>query len=683
MRYRREIDGLRALAVIPVILFHAGIDAFSGGYVGVDVFFVISGYLITGIILEELYRDDFSILNFYERRARRILPALFFVLFVSLIPAWIWLTPIAMADFSKSLASVSLFSSNIYFWRSSGYFDQASELRPLLHTWSLAVEEQFYLLFPLFLIVVWRWIKGKVLGLIILVASISFFISLWATVAKPGAAFFLLPTRGWELLLGAIVAFLHSFHIRVASGPWAGIGGIVGLFLIAFAVFYFDHETSFPGIWVLMPTLGTVLVILCTSTTTLSGKILGHSGLVGIGLISYSAYLWHQVIFAFVRYNYAGEIDPAVVFLLILVVFLMAFFTWHFIEKPFRNRKFLKQANVFYLSLIGLCFFLTIGLTGYFTDGYRYRLPFPPNIKWMSLGDRLRVEGDVCNVVSNAQYPSLKSCIFGDKEGTQTLVLYGDSHAQSISRELDKQMSKLNYKVIKVEMTGCAIVFDITTTPVSNPQEEYKKCNQKFREMQRLIRDHKASVLLVTRWTSQFFPIPGILETLPFNNGKGGIESTGYKENVALDSTGTTSKSAADKKASVVKLLNGLQEVSDTLYVSYPIPEIGWNIYKVNLEHFIEKEAILQDLYFPYDLYLKRNRFILDILEEWSQGTESTIFLRPDNILCDSMLPDSCVAQKAGVPFYYDDDHLSDEGAELLVDEFAKSLQAHNQPVFD
>ena len=230
MNYRREIDGLRALAVLPVILSHAGFGLFSGGFIGVDVFFVISGYLITTIILSELDQEEFSIVNFYERRARRILPALFLVMLVCIPAAWFWLLPSDLKDFSESLVAVSVFASNILFCRQTGYFDTAAELRPLLHTWSLAVEEQYYVVFPLFLTFFWklgrRWL-AVTLGLV-LVASLAF--AQWAVYAKPITAFFLLPTRGWELLVGAFAGFYltrnnHKNFSRGLSefGGWLGV----------------------------------------------------------------------------------------------------------------------------------------------------------------------------------------------------------------------------------------------------------------------------------------------------------------------------------------------------------------------------------------------------------------------------------------------------------------------------
>ncbi|MGL4603794.1 MAG: acyltransferase family protein [Iodobacter sp.] len=218
MKYRREIDGLRALAVLPVILFHAGFETFSGGFVGVDIFFVISGYLITTIILSELEQDKFSIVNFYERRARRILPVLFLVMLVCIPFAWLYLLPGDMKDFSQSLVAVSVSASNILFWRESGYFDTAAELKPLLHTWSLAVEEQYYFLFPLFLMLFWKLGKRWIVVTLGLLFVISLTVAQWAAYAKPTAAFFLLPTRGWELLIGAFAAFYLAHANRKESG---------------------------------------------------------------------------------------------------------------------------------------------------------------------------------------------------------------------------------------------------------------------------------------------------------------------------------------------------------------------------------------------------------------------------------------------------------------------------------
>ena len=206
MNYRPEIDGLRAVAVLPVILFHAGFLIFEGGFVGVDVFFVISGFLITNIILDELNKNEFSLTEFYERRARRILPALTIVMIACIPFTLIWFMPGDMKNFSESLISSSLFFSNILFWRESGYFEMSSELKPLIHTWSLSIEEQFYILFPLLLIILWRFRENIIFFVILICFFLSFSLAHWGAYNYPTASFWLLPTRGWELLLGVVIS---------------------------------------------------------------------------------------------------------------------------------------------------------------------------------------------------------------------------------------------------------------------------------------------------------------------------------------------------------------------------------------------------------------------------------------------------------------------------------------------
>ena len=274
MKYRPEIDGLRALAVIPVILFHAGFEIFSGGFVGVDVFFVISGYLITTILIEDIENKRFSIVNFYERRARRILPALFSVMLVCIPFAWMWMLPSQMKDFSQSLVAVSLFASNILFWRESGYFDAAAEEKPLLHTWSLAVEEQYYVVFPIFLILAWRFGKNRVFWMIVVMAAISLLLSEWGWRNKATANFYLAPTRAWELFAGSIAAFVIQKQGVRKNNPLA----LVGLAAILFSIFFYDEATPFPSVYALVPVLGVVLIVLYAEKETIVAKLLSVKG---------------------------------------------------------------------------------------------------------------------------------------------------------------------------------------------------------------------------------------------------------------------------------------------------------------------------------------------------------------------------------------------------------------------
>ena len=366
MKYRAEIDGLRALAVVPVILFHAGFELFSGGFVGVDVFFVISGYLITTILIEDIENKRFSIVNFYERRARRILPALFFVMLVCIPFAWMWMYASQMKDFSQSLVAVSLFASNVLFWRETGYFDTAAEEKPLLHTWSLAVEEQYYVLFPIFLILAWRFGKNRVFWMIVAMAAISLLLSEWGWRNKATANFFLAPTRAWELFAGSIAAFVVQKQGVQKNNALA----LVGLAAIIFSIFFYDETTPFPSVYALVPVLGVVLLVLYADNETFAAKLLSTKAFVGIGLISYSAYLWHQPLFAFARILSDKQPTTSIMSALAVTSVILAFLSWRFVEKPFRLSHVVTRAQVFFASLIGIGFFIAVGLFGHYKDGF-------------------------------------------------------------------------------------------------------------------------------------------------------------------------------------------------------------------------------------------------------------------------------------------------------------------------
>ena len=370
MRYRPEIDGLRAIAVAAVILFHAGFALFSGGFVGVDVFFVISGFLITSIIVEELKTGRFSVLRFYERRARRILPALFTVMAACVPFAYRLLSPDDLKDFAQSLAAICLFASNVLFWGESGYFDTQAELKPLLHTWSLAVEEQFYVVFPLLLLAAWRLGRGVLLSLIGAIAVASLFLSVDEVRNFPSAAFYLLPSRAWQLLVGALASFAADRWSTVdgkgASGPIAGeVVGWGGMAMIILALFLFDERTPFPGLNAALPTIGTALVLLCASDRTSVGRMLGWRPLVGLGLISYSAYLWHQPLFAFTKHALLADLPADLAIVLCAATIVLACLSWRFVEQPFRDRSLISRGAVFALSAVGMAAFVGLGFIGH------------------------------------------------------------------------------------------------------------------------------------------------------------------------------------------------------------------------------------------------------------------------------------------------------------------------------
>jgi peptidoglycan/LPS O-acetylase OafA/YrhL len=340
-QYRPDIDGLRALAVLPVVLFHAKVPGFSGGFVGVDIFFVISGYLITSLIIKDIRERKFSFGSFYERRIRRIFPALFAVTLSSTLAAAVLLAPTDFAAFGKSVLAVTFFASNLYFARqTTGYFDSNFNVRPLLHTWSLSVEEQFYLLLPAVLILLHRSRRDRIVTGLAAVSVVSFVLSVWLTQHSPAVAFYSLASRAWELLLGALIA-VRAIP-ALTNRPVREVTGVLGLALLAWAVVGFTDQTPFPGASALFPCLGAGLIIHAGQDGPSHVKTaLSWRALVIVGAASYSLYLWHWPLIAFSTYFSAGDLDPSrdlgKVAVILVCSLVLALLSLELIEKPFRR----------------------------------------------------------------------------------------------------------------------------------------------------------------------------------------------------------------------------------------------------------------------------------------------------------------------------------------------------------
>lgn len=366
MKYRSEVDGLRALAVVAVILFHAGVAFVPGGFLGVDVFFVISGFLITRILVDELVSAQFSIIGFYERRCRRILPALFFVLLSTTIASFALNTQSQFKDFSQTLVAVGAFSSNVLFWLDSGYFDSSSELKPLLHTWSLGVEEHYYIVVPVLLYFIFKYAKTYLFWIFVFLVILSFLLTQIIGNTDPNANFYLLPTRAWELGVGSLAALIDRRHQCSDNNFIASLS--LTLIVGSFAII--DDSYITPGVTTIVPVVATGAILLFARSNTAVGKLLSLKWIVGIGLLSYSAYLWHHPLFAFARLTSVDGPGRGTLLLLSGVTFILAYISWKFIEVPFRDRKRFSTQFVTKFSITGLFTIIAFGLIGakFYTD---------------------------------------------------------------------------------------------------------------------------------------------------------------------------------------------------------------------------------------------------------------------------------------------------------------------------
>ena len=673
MKYRSEIDGLRAVAVIPVILLHAGFEYFSGGFVGVDVFFVISGYLITTIILSEKEQGTFSLINFYERRARRILPALFLVMLVSLPFAWLWLIPSDMEDFCKSLISVSFFASNIQFFSESGYWDTASGLKPLLHTWSLAIEEQYYVLFPLFLMLMWRYRKRWILGSFMVIAAISLVTAQWGAYNEPDATFYLLPTRGWEFAIGAGIAFYFLYRKQAIRTLLSHklldeALGLLGLLMIGYAVFVFDESTPFPSLYTLVPTIGAGLIILFSSSQTMAGRLLSTKPLVAVGLISYSAYLWHQPLFAFTRHRSLTEPSEITFAIMAFLSFPLAYLSWRYVEKPFRAKGGYSRKSIFSFAIIGSALFIAIGLTGFINKGWTDRVD-----------NRILVNDQVldCNA---REFQSEKVYRLVDNSNKLT-ILIGDSHAGSLAYAMQTSFERENIGFLHLRRRGCPPVENVYRHDKQRKGDlDDNSCYYFNKGMYAYIEEHSEIeyVVMSARWT---LPIEGS----KFNNQEGGMEASKRAPHLDLVVNGKPQyhpeynhrdQIAEAYADSIQKLL----DIGKKVILVYQVPEVGWNV-----QHYLQKYLLtrsFEEIYpdtgsTSYEVFRERNKRSYAALD--SVGDRQNLFrVYPEHIFCDSTVKGRCIVQKAGMPYYKDDDHLSYAGAELVVNDILKHILPKN-----
>lgn len=570
--YHPEIDGLRALAIIPVILFHAGIAGFGGGFVGVDIFFVISGYLITSIILRDIKQGSFSLVKFWERRVRRIVPALFFITSLVLAAGYfIVLYPVDYLDLGHSLIAQSLFLANIFFMRKSGYFAGPSESMPLLHTWSLSVEEQFYIGFPILIFLVWYFLKRSYSKAIVIVlvalALLSFFYNVYLTELYPGnafvvpgvsyiwgsatnlnAGFFFLPARAWELLLGA---FLATGIIAIRSKWIAELLTAVGVCGIVYAVTVFTETTVFPGYAALLPTLGAAFIIAGNMhIRTKVGEVLSFPLFVGIGLISYSLYLWHWPILVYSR----TLLENTHLYMLpiLLLIFALSWFSYQFVETPFRKKILCpKPIQMFVFGFCAIGLLVIAGLTIHHYRGFPDRVSEEARSIAEASVDGNPREFECFRKNYKEVFTLGDPCLLGAQDPARIdFVLWGDSHSDSAMPIIDLMAKEEGQTGAFFGAGGCR---PMVWESVLSKDE---RCEQIKDQAIAYIKEHNVKkVLLISSWEG---------DPLKLNPTKGiGMNGSGVEV-----TSGNTEETFYDALKHTVELISNNNEV----YVMKRIP---------------------------------------------------------------------------------------------------------------
>ena len=648
MRYRGEIDGLRAIAVIPVIMFHGGFFGFSGGYIGVDVFFVISGYLITSIILEELGRNQFSIINFYERRARRILPALSVVLVFTTVTAFILMPADLLRVYSQSLVSVASFSSNILFYLTSGYFSVVSDERPLLHTWSLALEEQYYIFFPIMMIAMWFIGRRYLIFLLVALSIISLLYSQYMSqVGLIDANFYLIFSRAWELFFGSLIALLNLSRLSIRK--WKReVLGVAGLSLIFYSIVFFDRQTPFPSFYALIPVLGVCAIIVFVDSSTYVGRLLSNKLLVAIGLISYSLYLWHQPLFAFLRLKSIGEPSHTMFAGAIALTFALSYLSYKFVEKPFRGKSAISRGAVFRYSTVSIILFLSIGFLGHLYEGFENR--FKSNLYSDSI--KRSPKREECHTEGQEFLKPDRACqYFGDNI---TWASFGDSHIVEPTFALAKTLEQDNLGIglLHLSFSNCppALTFDVKQPGCSKWVNESLLYLEKNDSIKNVLIGFRYSAFLYGDQRDSYPELPNE-DPINFFTDFSGSAITESAREIYWQSFSEI----------VARLLKSGKEV----YILYPIPELPVDIRKAITPFSIFHSEAIVDLKrsTTSDYYYSRNGFIINNLDSLPYGNNLHP-IRPFEILCDSSY---CPAVHNGKALYYDDNHLSIAGATKLI----------------
>jgi peptidoglycan/LPS O-acetylase OafA/YrhL len=658
--YRPEIDGLRAIAVCLVVLYHAeirlaGADPFKGGFVGVDVFFVISGYLIGSILFREIAAGSFSFLTFYERRARRILPALYVMLATSIPFAWLFLLPEAFKDWSASLLASVLSLSNVYFWKSGSYDAAENLLRPLIHTWSLGVEEQYYLIFPVLLLVLWRYARRHLPFMMVALCFGSLVLAEWLTDRSASTSFFLLPSRLWELGVGAVLAKHEIDHGRVVSGLSARIMPIAGLCLLALGFLVMRPQYHHPGLMTLLPVIGSALVIWFCGAGDLVTRALSSRPAVFVGMVSYSFYLWHQPVFAFGRLTSIDGVGLGTVLIWIVLAFLLGVATFYLVEVPTRNRRLTSSRSIWLGAVLGAGLLGATGYYGYATNGAGGR--FDRELALIASASRvheadIRQGGKSCLNFDPAQGP----CVFkGSSDDGYSLLTLGDSHARTLTGPLLESLSghPAIASFAPVNRGGCIFVLGMRRV-----DEDQSSCPDDYNEkrLAYVSSVDRPIAILLSR-------LPLLVEESRYDNGEGGVEPGDDHPRIAAvgeDGSASPEAVAAAVSGTVTTLLKrGIKVV-----LVYPIPEMGWNVpqrllMQARRQGFSPAAAEIPSISVAYADFQRRTRQTYELFDR-VDSDPNLVRVYPEQAFCDGL---RCFANDGSRIFYRDDNHLSDIGA--------------------
>lgn len=675
-KYRPEIDGLRALAVISVILFHAGLPLFKGGFVGVDIFFVISGYLITSIILKDIDKNNFKISRFYERRARRILPALIIIVIFSSIFSLFFFNSEDLIFFFKSAISSLTFWSNLQFHNEADYFAKTSEFKPLLHTWSLSIEEQFYIIFPLLVILIFSFNKKFLLITIISIFFLSLMFAQWSGNLSRNfpfldsdlnffsrsefSTFFMPFGRIWEIALGCICALILRKNI-LKKNQFSNLISLIGFILIIFSIFYLSENFPFPSFYTLIPVFGTALIILFTFESNIISKLLRIKIFVFLGLLSYSLYLFHFPIFTFVKHSNI-EINYLVLSILILITFILSYLNWKFIEKPFRSKKIDLNKFIYFVSGSYLVIFLV--------SLYALNFKIPNKLYIEDLSTELQIS--LTSTAQNTEcldkirvqedFNQKGICYLGDKNQKKTnFIIFGDSHTLPFYQLLDDHFKRSNKKAILTGYSGCPPLIGVYSIRSDQKDKNCKELNNKVFHFAK--NNNIKNILLISRWTYYTG------EELP--NGEFNAINKSLNYNTNVETSKIIFKKAVEETFKKYESININVFVMEQAPFHYFTPSQAYlRSYDNDKNYFINR---LNSYSTKYDEFQNNQDFSRSILSFNASKYENINFLVISDIFCLNKAK-VCKIGDQEKSFYRDKNHLNRYGVDFLKERILENI---------
>ena len=673
MQYRSEIDGLRALAIIPVILYHYDIKFFDWGFIGVDVFFVISGYLITSIILREISKSSFSLIGFYERRAKRIFPAFFFTILVTLIASFIIMSPLDFQHFMRTVTASSIFSANLFFWHQTGYFEPSAHLTPLIHIWSLSLEEQFYIVWPLILIL-FSFKKfsssfQRNIILFITFLSLSFYIiGVWYF---PNLSFYFFLTRAWELLLGALCAMYLFNKEKVPNGIFtSSCMPLVGIILIFSPIITYKLIPQHVMISVIMPVIGTAIIIL-NNKNNIIGKFLSNKILVNIGLLSFTIYLTHQPIISLIRYYSITRIDYLDIIIAFIFTLFISVFIYNFIEKPFRYSSSITRSQTIFLSLSIISLLSFSGVWFHFfykaPSGIHFKsetIQAPKNFTFgIYFNDQQCTSKDILNEPP-CQIPGNNNDLNG-----KIITVVGDSHARGLSEAIYEKRYNF-HSIVDLSKSACPYLDNLGTYYYG--KRHISTCTPEFQEKRLEIIKNLGDVNTVTVIFARY---PLYYFGNGFDNQRGGVEKE-RSHFMASSNDPSTRATNLQFQESLRKGLKDLSDASEKLIVVLPTHVNGWhplNIAYRKSTHIEDSNTFFNRLAIDYEVVKKRNHDIDQVFKEFANNSSNTFIINPREFTCSEKVG-HCYPGKDGKFYFSDEDHLSPYGNSIITEKILDLL---------